>query len=292
MNEEKKKYISNYNKNNYKMYQFRVKKSETELIEKLDKQSNRNNYIISLIKEKLHIPKKKDDNRFSRTQTLIGENNMSILKKSKVIVFGVGGVGGYVVETLARSGIGQIDIVDFDKVSLTNINRQIIALDSTIGKLKIEVLKERMIDINPSLNVNAYPMYLDESNIENFNLMQYDYVIDAIDSVTSKLLLIEYCKKNNINIISSMGTGNKLDPSLLKISDISKTSVCPLAKVIRYELRKRNINHLKVLFSTEIPIKKFVEEDEKKKSPSSVSFVPSVAGILIAREVVMDIIKN
>jgi len=292
MNEEKKKYISNYNKNNYKMYQFRVKKSETELIEKLDKQSNRNNYIISLIKEKLHIPKKKDDNRFSRTQTLIGENNMSILKKSKVIVFGVGGVGGYVVETLARSGIGQIDIVDFDKVSLTNINRQIIALDSTIGKLKIEVLKERMLDINPSLNVNAYPMYLDESNIENFNLMQYDYVIDAIDSVNSKLLLIEYCKKNNINIISSMGTGNKLDPSLLKISDISKTSVCPLAKVIRYELRKRNINHLKVLFSTEIPIKKFVEEDEKKKSPSSVSFVPSVAGILIAREVVMDIIEN
>ena len=293
MNEEKNKYISKYNKNNYKMYQFRVKKSETELIEKLDKQSNRNNYIVSLIKDKINIDKNvyNNDNRFSRTSTLIGDGSMIILKKSKVIVFGVGGVGGYVVETLARSGVGQIDIVDFDKVSLTNINRQIIALSSTVDKLKIDVLKERMLDINPNVIVNAYPMYLDASNIDTFDLKQYDYVIDAIDSVTSKLLLIEYCIKNNINIISSMGTGNKLDPSLLKISDISKTSVCPLAKVIRYELRKRNINHLKVLFSTETPIKRFVEESENKKSPASISFVPSVAGILIAREVIINLTK-
>lgn len=230
------------------------------------------------------------NNEFSRTQTLIGLDNMNKLKNSKVIVFGVGGVGGYVIEALTRCGLKQIDIVDFDKVSITNLNRQIIALHSTIGKLKIDVMKERMLDINPDIIVNSYPLYLDNTNIETFNLSQYDYVIDAIDSVTSKLLLIEYCHLNNINIISSMGTGNKLDPSLFKISDISKTSVCPLAKVIRYELRKRGINHLKVLYSTENPIKHFVE-GENKLAPSSISYVPSSAGLLIASEVINDLIK-
>lgn len=231
------------------------------------------------------------NNTFSRTETLIGFDNMNKLKNAKVIVFGVGGVGGYVIEALTRSGINQIDIVDFDTISITNLNRQIIALHSTVGKLKIDVMKERMLDINPNIVVNTYPVYLDDTNIESFNLSQYDYVIDAIDSVTSKLLLIEYCVKNNIKIISSMGTGNKLDPSLFKISDISKTSVCPLAKVIRYELRKRGINHLKVLFSTETPIKNFVECEGNKLAPSSISFVPSSAGLLIASEVIKDLCK-
>ena len=228
-------------------------------------------------------------NEFSRTETLLGLDRMNKLKNSRVIIFGVGGVGGYVIEALTRSGFKQIDIVDFDSVSLTNINRQIIALHSTVGKLKIDVMKERMLDINPNIVVNTYPVFLDGTNIESFNLSQYDYVVDAIDSVTSKLLLIEYCVKNNIKIISSMGTGNKLDPSLFKISDISKTSVCPLAKVIRYELRKRGINHLKVLFSTETPIKNFVEGEGNKLAPSSISFVPSSAGLLIASEVIKDL---
>lgn len=233
------------------------------------------------------------ENRFSRTETLIGKENINILKNSKIIVFGVGGVGGYIVEALTRSGVGQIDLVDFDKVSVTNINRQIIALSSTIGKPKVEVLKNRMLDINPNVNVNLYPIFVDESNIESLELNKYDYVVDAIDTVSSKLLIIEYCKKNDISIISSMGTGNKLEPSLLKISDISKTSVCPLAKVMRYELRKRNINHLKVLYSTENPIKRFVCEDNNhKKSPASISFVPSSAGLLIASEIVKDLCKN
>lgn len=231
------------------------------------------------------------NNTFSRTETLIGFDNMNKLKNAKVIVFGVGGVGGYVIEALTRSGINQIDIVDFDTISITNLNRQIIALHSTVGKLKIDVMKERMLDINPNIVVNIYPVFLDDTNIESFNLSQYDYVVDAIDSVTSKLLLIEYCVKNNIKIISSMGTGNKLDPSLFKISDISKTSVCPLAKVIRYELRKRGINHLKVLFSTETPIKNFVEGEGNKLAPSSISFVPSSAGLLIASEVIKDLCK-
>ena len=228
-------------------------------------------------------------NEFSRTETLLGLDRMNKLKNSRVIIFGVGGVGGYVIEALTRSGFKQIDIVDFDSVSITNINRQIIALHSTVGKLKIDVMKERMLDINPNIVVNTYPVFLDDTNIESFNLSQYDYVVDAIDSVTSKLLLIEYCVKNNIKIISSMGTGNKLDPSLFKISDISKTSVCPLAKVIRYELRKRGINHLKVLFSTETPIKNFVEGEGNKLAPSSISFVPSSAGLLIASEVIKDL---
>ena len=228
-------------------------------------------------------------NEFTRTETLLGLDRMNKLKNSRVIIFGVGGVGGYVIEALTRSGFKQIDIVDFDSVSITNINRQIIALHSTVGKLKIDVMKERMLDINPNIVVNTYPVFLDDTNIESFNLSQYDYVIDAIDSVTSKLLLIEYCTKNNIKIISSMGTGNKLDPSLFKISDISKTSVCPLAKVIRYELRKRGINHLKVLFSTETPIKNFVEGEGNKLAPSSISFVPSSAGLLIASEVIKDL---
>lgn len=229
------------------------------------------------------------NNEFSRTETLLGLDKMNKLKNSRVIIFGVGGVGGYVIEALTRSGINQIDIVDFDTISITNLNRQIIALHSTVGKLKIDVMKERMIDINPNIVVNTYPVFLDDTNIESFNLSQYDYVVDAIDSVTSKILLIEYCVKNNIKIISSMGTGNKLDPSLFKISDISKTSVCPLAKVIRYELRKRGINHLKVLFSTETPIKNFVEGEGNKLAPSSISFVPSSAGLLIASEVIKDL---
>lgn len=231
--------------------------------------------------------------KFARIETLIGNENIDILKNSNIIVFGIGGVGGFVVESLVRSGVENITLVDFDKVSITNINRQIIALDSTLDRLKVEVMKERILDINHNVNVVTHPTFLDENNLESFKLNEYDYVVDAIDTVSSKLLLIEYCVNNNIKIISSMGTGNKLNPSLLQISDISKTMVCPLAKVIRYELRKRNIKHLKVLFSTETPIKRFVEEENSnKKSPASMIFVPSSAGILIANEVVKDLLNN
>lgn len=227
---------------------------------------------------------------FSRLEKLIGTNNVERLSEKKVIVFGVGGVGGYACEALARSGVGQIDIVDNDTVSISNINRQIIALHSTIGRDKVEVMKERMLDINPKLIVNTYNLFYTPDNSNTIDLSKYDYVIDAIDTVTSKIELCVICDKLSIPLISSMGTGNKLDPTKFKISDIYKTSVCPLARAMRVELKKRGIKHLKVVYSEETPVINGIDENGKRV-PSSSAFTPSVAGLIIASEVIKDLIK-
>lgn len=213
---------------------------------------------------------------------LLGMVALEELKNSHICIFGVGGVGGFVVEGLARLGVGEFTIVDNDIVNESNKNRQIIALESTIGKKKVDVLKERILDINPKCKVNTFDTFVTKDNIDSFLFHSFSYVIDCVDNVTAKLAIISKAKENNIPIISSMGTGNKLNPMMFQIKDISKTTVCPLAKVIRLELRKRQIKDVKVLFSTEEPV----------KSPSfisSVSFVPSVAGLLISREVALDI---
>lgn len=239
-------------------------------------------------------------NQFSRTELLLGKENIEKLKNSKVIVFGLGGVGGYVVEALTRSSIGKIDVVDNDIISKTNINRQIIALNSTVGKYKTDVIKERMLDINPDIEINAFKTFYDETTSSNFDFSKYDYVIDAIDSTKSKIELIIQAKKSNTLIISSMGTGNKLNPFLFEITDISKTTVCPLARKIRLELKKRNIKKVKVLYSKEPPIKPQKElllslmekENSNKTIPSSISFIPSLAGLMIASEVIRDLINK
>lgn len=223
---------------------------------------------------------------FSRTENLIGAKSLEKLKNCSVAVFGIGGVGGYVAEALARSGVGCIDLIDNDKVSLTNINRQIIATNSTVGKYKTEVMKQRILDINPEAEVNTFNiLYLPET-ADCFDFSKYDYIIDAIDNVTGKISLACKAEETDTPIISSMGTGNKLDPTKFEVSDIYKTSVCPLAKVMRYELKKRNIKKLKVVYSKETPIK-----NNNERTPSSIAFVPSVAGLIIAGEVIKDLIK-
>lgn len=230
--------------------------------------------------------------QFERTSLVIGEDNVKKLNKSKVVVFGAGGVGSYVIEALARAGVGHLVIVDGDKVDETNINRQIIALHSTIGLPKVEVAKKRVMDINPNIEVQTREeFFLSES--EDFFDETIDYVVDAVDTITAKIEIIERAKKHNIPVISSMGTGNKLDPTRFEIADISKTSVCPLAKVMRKELKQRGIESLKVVYSKEEPIKtnKF-DEETNKQIPGSISFVPSVAGLIIAGEVIKDIIKK
>lgn len=220
-------------------------------------------------------------NSFSREIPLIGKNGFNKLQSASVIIFGVGGVGSYAVEALARAGVGAITIVDNDTVDRTNINRQLIALNSTIGQDKVTVSKNRILDINPDCKVTAIKEFFDETS--TIDLTEYDYIIDAIDSVKSKLFLAEMAVKNNIKIISSMGTGNKLEPKKLTVCDISKTSYCPLAKKMRTELRKRGINHLKVVYSTE-------EAKCRNVPPASISFVPPVAGLLIAKEVITDLV--
>lgn len=220
-------------------------------------------------------------NSFSREIPLIGKNGFNKLQSASVIIFGVGGVGSYAVEALARAGVGAITIVDNDTVDETNINRQLIALNSTIGQDKVTVSKNRILDINPDCKVTAIKEFFDETS--TIDLTEYDYIIDAIDSVKSKLFLVEMAVKNNIKIISSMGTGNKLEPKKLTVCDISKTSYCPLAKKMRTELRKRGINHLKVVYSTEEAKCRYVP-------PASISFVPPVAGLLIAKEVITDLV--
>lgn len=231
--------------------------------------------------------------QFSRTEMLIGKDALATLNKSRVAVFGAGGVGGYVIEALARSGVGAIDIIDNDTVSESNINRQIIALRSTIGLLKTEVVKKRVEDINPECKVTVYETFVLPENIDTFNFGKYDYVVDAIDTVSGKLAIIEKAYNEGVPVISSMGTGNKLDPTKFSVTDISKTSVCPLARVMRYELKKRGIKKLKVLFSAEEPIKPNTEKDERGKvPPGSISFVPSVAGLIIGGEVIKDLIKK
>lgn len=231
--------------------------------------------------------------RFYRTQMLIGEDNLDKLKNCRVAVFGVGGVGGYVAEALARSGVGTIDIIDNDTVSLSNINRQIIALTSTVGRLKTQVMKQRILDINPGAIVNEFNTFVLPENIDGFDFSVYDYVVDAIDTVSGKLAIIEKAYNNNIPIISSMGTGNKLDPTKFEIADIYKTSVCPLARVMRYELKKRGVKKLKVLYSKQEPIKSQNPglNEKGKAVPGSISFVPSVAGLIIGGEVIRDLIK-
>ena len=233
-------------------------------------------------------------NQFSRTEILIKEEGIKKLKNSNVIIFGVGGVGGYVLEALARSGVCQIAIVDNDKVSLTNINRQIIALHSVIDEYKVDAAEKRALDINPEIKIEKYKtFYLPETKNE-FDFKKYDYVIDAVDTVKAKISIIEEASKNNVPIISAMGAGNKLDPTKFEVADISDTSVCPLARVIRIELKKRNIENVKVVYSKEVPIKQS-ENNEYTASnhpvPGSIATCPSVMGLIIASVVINDLIK-
>ena len=231
------------------------------------------------------------ENQFSRTELIIGKEKQEILKNAKVAVFGIGGVGSYVVEGLVRAGIGNFVLVDNDVVSVSNINRQLIATHTSIGKAKVEVAKERILEINPNAKVDIYQeFFLPET--EGIIDETIDYIVDAIDTVTGKIELIMRAEKLNIPIISSMGTGNKLDPTRFEITDIYKTSVCPLAKVMRKELKQRGIKKLKVLYSKEEPIKIQAYNELKKQVPASISFVPSVAGLIIAGEVIKDILEG
>ena len=229
-------------------------------------------------------------NWLARTEALIGKENLLKLQNSNIVIFGLGGVGSYVVEGLVRAGDQNISIVDKDIVDTTNINRQLIADTTTIGKSKVDVEEKRILDINPTAKIIKIKEFVDKNNIEKImnNILSLnnhiDYVVDAIDTISSKLEIIKYCKQNNINIISCMGTGNKLNANMFEIADINKTSVCPVAKIIRKELKKLEISSLKVLYSKEIPIKNI-----QSSSPSSISFVPSVAGLLIAGEVIKNI---
>ena len=230
--------------------------------------------------------------QFSRTELLLGQEGVEKLKKSRVAVFGVGGVGGYVVEALARSGVGTLDLIDNDVVSLSNINRQIIALHSTVGRLKTEVAAERAKDINPNITVHTHNVFYLPETAAQFDFSAYDYVVDAIDTVSGKIALVEQAKAANVPIISAMGAGNKIDPTAFLVADVSQTTVCPLARVMRRELKKRGIEHLKVVYSQEEPIPvKTVDEETGKPIPASVAFVPSVVGLILAGEVIKDLIK-
>ncbi len=226
------------------------------------------------------------EGQFSRTEKLIGKGALDILSKSRVAVFGIGGVGGYVVEALVRGGIGELDLFDSDAVALSNLNRQIIATHQTLGRPKVEVAKERALSINPNIKINTHKVFFLPENSSDFDFSGYDYIVDAIDTVSGKIELCIKAKEVNVPIISCMGTGNKMDPTKFLVSDISKTEVCPLAKAMRLNLRKRGINHLKVVYSKEIPIK--TDSD----APSSNSFVPASAGLIIAGEVIKDLIKR
>lgn len=236
------------------------------------------------------------EENFVRTAMLIGEESVKKLNNSSVCVFGVGGVGGYCAEALARSGVGKITVVDNDKIAVSNINRQIIATFSTVGELKVGAVKKRLLDINPKINVTALPDFFGTETADKYDFSSFDYVVDAIDTVSAKLLLAEKCNAVGVKLISAMGAGNKLDPTAFKVADISKTSVCPLAKVMRRELKKRGISHLKVVYSEEQPATPIAELNSEKntvrrQTPSSISFVPPVVGMIIASEVIKDLIK-
>ena len=248
-------------------------------------------------------------NQFSRTELLLGKEAMERLENSRVAVFGVGGVGGYVCEALVRSGVGAFDLIDDDKVCLTNLNRQIIATRKTMGKYKVDVMKERILEINPKADVRIHKTFFLPENADEFPFEEYDYVVDAVDTVTAKLELVMKAKEKNIPIISSMGAGNKLDASAFKVADIYKTKVCPLAKVMRRELKKRGIKKLKVVYSEEQPIRPIEDMSiscrtncicppgakhkctERRAIPGSTAFVPSVVGLIIAGEVIKDLAK-
>ena len=229
---------------------------------------------------------------FSRSEELLGKEGLQILANSKVAVFGIGGVGSYVVEALARAGVGNLTLVDHDEVSLTNLNRQLVALRSTMGKKKVSVAKERIMDINQDAIVHTYDTFFYADTAQLFDFSGYDYIVDAVDTVTAKIKLVEIAQEKKIKIISSMGTGNKLDPTKLEVTDIYKTSICPLARVMRRELKKRKIPALKVVYSTEKPIETDapVDPETHKKTPGSISFVPSCAGLIIASVVVRDLL--
>ena len=232
--------------------------------------------------------------QFSRTELIIGKEAMEKLANSRVAVFGVGGVGGFAVEALARSGVGALDIIDNDTVALTNLNRQIIALHSTIGEYKVDVAAKRILDINPNIKLKTYRTFFTPETADSFDFSEYDYVIDAIDTVTGKIELVMKAQAANTPIICSMGAGNKLDPTKFEVADIYKTSVCPLARVMRYELKKRRVKHLKCVYSTEQPItpSQTDEASGKRITPGSCAFVPSVAGLIIAGEVIKDLINK
>lgn len=234
--------------------------------------------------------------RFTRTKMVIGESGIMKLEKAHVAVFGIGGVGSFAVEALARAGIGKITMIDFDTIATTNINRQIHALEDTVGQFKVDAMKERILKINPEIEVRAIrSLYNDETCAAIFS-ETFDYVIDAIDMITWKMHLIEYCTFNGIPIISSMGTGNKMDPTKFAIADLYETSVCPLAKVLRHELKKRGVKKLKVIYSTEVPVKPdqldYNPDNPRKQTPGSISFVPSVAGLILASQVIRDLLEE
>lgn len=234
--------------------------------------------------------------KFDRTERLLGSSSMEKLKNARVAVFGIGGVGGHAADALVRSGIGAIDIIDSDEVAESNINRQLIATTNTVGRKKVEVMKEHLLAINPALKINIHDCFFLPETKQEFDFGKYDYVVDAVDTVTAKIALVESCQEAGVPIVSSMGAGNKVDPTAFEVADIYKTSVCPLAKVMRRELKKRNIKHLKVVYSKEEPLEPieltaFVSDEvrARRATPGSIAFVPSVAGLILAGEVIKDI---
>ena len=230
--------------------------------------------------------------RFLRTSLLLSNEKMNKLKNLHVMVFGVGGVGGYVVEALVRSGVGKVSIIDNDTVNITNLNRQIIALETTLNKLKVEVLKERILAINPSCEVITYDKFITDTNINEINFDNVGYIVDAVDTITAKIAIIMKAKELNIPVISSMGAGNRLDPLLIKVGDINQTKNCPLAKVMRNELKKREINKVKCVYSLELPItpnETIINSESGKKVIGSISYMPSIFGLIIASEVIKEL---
>ena len=231
------------------------------------------------------------ETEFTRTELLIGKEAVETLHNKRVAVFGVGGVGGFAVEALARSGVGQLDLFDKDTVSISNLNRQIIATYDSIDRNKVDVMKERILSINKNAIVNTYPVFYLPENADEFDFSQYDYIVDAVDTVTAKLTIVTKAYEANVPVISAMGAGNKLDPTRFEVADINKTSVCPLTKVMRRELKKRGIKKLKVVYSKEQPLtpKYETKPEERKVAPGSIAFIPSVVGLIIASEVVKDL---
>ncbi len=233
--------------------------------------------------------------RFSREEQLIGREGLEKLEQAHVAVFGAGGVGGYVIEALARAGVGALDIIDNDDVSLTNCNRQILALESTLGKPKAQAAKERVLDINPQCRAEAIPLFFSEDTAAQFDFSQYSYVCDAIDTVSAKVALIRCCKQAGVPVISCMGAGNKLDASAFQVADMEKTSVCPLARVMRRELKKLGIQKVKVVYSTEPPLPSLAPCEAKgtaaRPAPGSISYAPAMAGLLLAAEVIQDLLE-
>ena len=233
------------------------------------------------------------DEKFIRTAMLLGEGSLNRLEKARVAVFGIGGVGGHAAEALARSGVGKLDLVDKDTISISNINRQAIATEMTVGQRKAQAMKERILSINPKAEVRAYHCFFLPETAGEFDFKEYDYVVDAVDTVTAKIALVLQAQQAGVPVISSMGAGNKLDPTRLEVADIYQTSVCPLARVMRRELKKRGVGHLKVVYSKEEPLRPVAQEAETsgRAVPGSVAFVPSVAGLIMAGEVVKDLCK-